>query len=390
MTAEWNRLRSCLPQPPAWGFDWAGLRAFPPLAEQFDAMARTPQTLEWHGEGDVWTHTRMVCEALAGMSEFRAMQDQSRDALALAALLHDMGKPRCTRRENGQWVSPRHGPTGAHMARSLLWREFGLCGRDDAMRFREAVCLLIRYHTRPLHLMDGKAPTTQALKLAANGELSPGFTLNALCLLSKADVLGRIAPDTREQLDAVELSGALAQETGCADGPYAFLSPRTERALFCGANVWRDQELYDDAWGEITLMCGLPGTGKDTWIRKNRPGLPVVSLDDLRADMGVSPADNQGHVVQAAREQAKALLRAKRPFVWNATSLTGLRAQQVELFERYRARVRIVYLETKWDENLRRNADRAAAVPEEVIGRMLDRLEPPERWEAQEIEWICV
>ena len=46
-------------------------------------------------------------------------------------------------------------------------------------------------------------------------------------------------------------------------------------------------------------------------------------------------------------------------------------------------------LETGWEENLRRNGSRAAVVPEDVIGGMLDRLEPPERWEADRVEWLC-
>ena len=137
-------------------------------------------------------------------------------------------------------------------------------------------------------------------------------------------------------------------------------------------------------------MCGLPGTGKDTWIQAHCPGFPVVSLDGLRLEMEVEPTENQGRVVQAARERAKALLRERRPFIWNATSLTGLRAQQIGLFEDYHARVRVVYLETEWAENLRRNANRPDAVPEDVIDRMLARLEPPERFEAQAVEWVCV
>src|SRR5580704_7778943 len=35
----------------------------------------------------------------------------------------------------------------------------------------------------------------------------------------------------------------------------------------------------------VTLMSGLPGSGKDTWLALDRPGLPVVSLEELRADL---------------------------------------------------------------------------------------------------------
>ena len=161
-------------------------------------------------------------------------------------------------------------------------------------------------------------------------------------------------------------------------------------ALFKGGSVWRDQALFDDSWGEVILMCGLPGTGKDAWIRAKCPGLPVVSLDDVRLELDVTPTQSQGQVVHAARERARALLRQRQPFVWNATSLTARRGQQVALFEQYHARVRIVFLETEWRENLRRNADRPDAVPEGTLFGMLERLEPPERWEAQSVEWHCV
>ena len=143
----------------------------------------------------------------------------------------------------------------------------------------------------------------------------------------------------------------------------------------------------------MVLLCGLPGTGKDTWIRENCPGMPVVSLDEIRREMKVSPAESQGPVAVEARERARAYLRARQPFVWNATSLTPeLRRKSVELFEAYQASVRIVFLETGWEEGLRRNRERgkedpAKMVPEGRIEAMLERMTPPERFEAQQVEW---
>jgi len=258
------------------------------------------------------------------------------------------------------------------------------------IKVEEAACLLIRYHTRPPHLIEGDEIAATVLRLAANGELAPDFTLRGLCLLAQADRLGSVADDNQEFLDRIDLARELIAGEDCMDGPYPFGSPRTQRALFKGGSVWRDQALFDDSWGEVILMCGLPGTGKDAWIRASCPGLPVVSLDDVRLELDVTPTQSQGQVVQAARERARALLRQRQPFVWNATSLTALRTQQVGLFEDYGARVRVVFLETAWDENLRRNAGRRDAVPEDVIDGMLARLEPPERWEAQAVEWLCV
>ena len=385
-----DTLISCLPSPPDFSWDWAGLKNLASLEGLFDRMAHTPQDPIWHGEGDVMEHTRRVCEALAGMDAFRGMEERPRRALALAALLHDIGKITCTVTRDGAWVSPHHGPVGAQMARAMLWQDFGMCGSTEKQRFREAVCLLIRYHTAPLHLCEDEGGALRAVKMAADGELAPDFTLRSLCLLAEADALGRVAPDIPELMEKAELGRETAREEGCLDGPYPFASAHTRRALFSGTRVWKDQELYDDTWGEVILMCGLPGTGKDHWIRANCPSLPTVSLDDIRREMGIGPGDDQGRAVQAAKAQAKAFLRQKQPFVWNATSLTDKRAGQVDLFESYHARVRIVYLETSWEENLRRNAERPDRVPERVIQRMLQSLEPPETREAQAVEWICV
>ena len=385
-----NVLLEALPQPPEYRYDWAALNRFPCLKTFFDGMIQTHQHLPLHGEDDVWTHTTMVCEALSGLPDFRSLPDESRNALALAALLHDIGKISCTRLEDGVLRSPRHGPAGAQLARKTLWTEFGLCGTPEKQRFREAVCLLIRYHTQPMHLIEKRDAAVQTLKLAANGELVPGFTWRSLCLLSEADVRGRIAPDMEAMLDNVQLTRETAAEARCYEQAFAFPSAHTQLALFRGGNVWPEMELYDGTWGEVILTCGLPGTGKDTWVRKNCPQLPVVSLDDLRVQMGVKPGRNEGHLVQRAKEQAREYLRKKQPFVWNATNLTEKRKELIDLFEKYGARVRIVFLETGWEENLRRNAGRERSVPEHVIAGKLEYLEPPQRFEAQEVSWVCV
>ena len=141
----------------------------------------------------------------------------------------------------------------------------------------------------------------------------------------------------------------------------------------------------------MILLAGLPGTGKDTWIAKHAPHLPMISLDEIRVQIGAPPTGNQGEVIALAQEQAKAYLRSHRPFVWNATNIhADLRGKLVSLFEQYGATVRIVFLETDFAEELRRNAARRAVVPPEAICRMLSKLEPPEPSEAHTVVWECV
>ena len=137
------------------------------------------------------------------------------------------------------------------------------------------------------------------------------------------------------------------------------------------------------------MLAGLPGTGKDTWIGNNCPELPHISLDKARRALGIDPRADQAPAAEYAREQARTLLRRRQPFVWNATNLSqAVRRRQLALFHAYGASVRIVYLETGWDEQMRRNRSRAEAVPEERILHMLDTLTPPGPEEARQVQWL--
>jgi len=387
---RWNQLLAALPHTPEEPIRWeainaAGFDAFAP------ALAKTPQNPRWHGEGDVLAHTRMVCEKLLALPEYRAEPPGVQQLLFVAALLHDIGKIPCTVQEDGEWTSPNHAVVGAQMARRFLWVELGLCGTPEKQQLRETICRLVRYHMIPIRVAEEDAPALRLAKIAANGQLLPAFTLHRLCTLSLADTLGRSAPATQEGTEKLALAALAAEEAECLHSPRPFATDHTARAYLAGRNVWPGQTLYDDCWGPVTLLCGLPGTGKDTWIRQNCPELPMVSLDALRAELGISPTASQGPVVQAGKERCREYLRARRPFVYNATNLTAsVRGGLVQLFEEYGAWVRIVYLETGWEEQLRRNRERSAAVPESAVCAMLEKLNPPERHEARQVEYLCV
>ncbi|MBQ9116349.1 MAG: AAA family ATPase [Clostridia bacterium] len=388
---KFKKLLNSFPINGKQSIDWDAIK-ITALGTVLDEMAKTMQNPEYHAEGDVFTHTAMVCERLIEQEEYINSPEEDKTVLFLAAILHDIGKIRCTRLEEGKWVSPYHSSVGALMARELLWKEFGLCGDPEKRELRESVCNLIRYHSFPPYAIDDRNAERKILKIAANGELSPGFSMRKLCLLERADGMGRISGDgVRDQLGKTECCQMLAEELGCLDAPFGFANPFSARAYFSGKSNWKEQEMFNDSWGEVILLSGMPGTGKDTWITKNCPHLPMISLDEIRKELKISPTDNQGAVIAEAHERARAYLRKKQSFVWNATNTTSMmRSKQITLFEQYNASVRTVFLETDWSTQLGRNRSRKAEVPEAVLHKLLSKLEIPERYECETVCWETV
>ncbi|MCD8021117.1 MAG: AAA family ATPase [Clostridiales bacterium] len=390
MNDNWTTLTDAIPGPPDWEIHWENIMKTL-LASYLVQMSEIPQNPFWHGEGDVLTHTKMVCGQLAQDTEFRELEKKKREILFVAALMHDIGKIPCTRLEDGTWKSPNHTIVGSKKAREILWREFSLAGTREEQELRECICNLIRFHSVPVHIVEQKSPELRLYQIAAQGELIPSFSLYLLSILVRADLKGRVCDTMTESLDSMELCFSLAEEEDILYHPGVFPSEVTKHAFFSGRNVWKEQDIYDDTWGEVILMSGLPGTGKDTWISEHYGGIPMISLDGIRNEMHISPTDNQGRVIQEARERAKMFLRKRQPFVWNATNLSPMvRRKQQSLFEAYHARTKVVFLETAWETNIARNDGRNDVVPIQAIVHMMKNLELPERVEARAVEWHCV
>lgn len=361
------------PTSPTWRFDW------PALADQFAwlrDMRDRPQDAIFHAEGTVWTHVGMVCQALASFEEFRTLQEAERQILFAAALLHDVAKPLCTRHEDGRITSRGHSQRGAIMARRILWES----GVDFAAR--EQVCALVRYHQLPFHLID-RPDAERTLYL-----ISQSARCDLLTLLARADAEGRHCADKDGLVTHIELFRELSLEQGCLDKPKQFPSAHSRFLYFRTPGRDPGYLAYDAPRCEVTVMSGLPASGKDTWIARHLADLPQISLDAIRQEVEAGPTRNQGLVVQVAREQAREFLRAGRNFVWNATNLSReIRTQVIDLLAAYDAHVTIIYVESSHAALFEQNRNRDSVVPLSAIERMSDRWEVPGRTEGHEVEW---
>jgi predicted kinase len=204
--------------------------------------------------------------------------------------------------------------------------------------------------------------------------------------VAEADVRGRTCTDAAELLEHIALFGLFAEELACWNHPRAFASDHSRVHYFRSPGSDPNYAAFDDAVCTVTLMAGLPGAGKDSWIREHMTNVPAISLDDIRRELGASPTGNQGEVIMTAKARARDYLRHQQPFVWNATNITrALRSQLADFVMAYRGRVRVVYVEAPYRLVLSRNRGRRHPVPEAVIEKLAGKLELPDLTEAHEV-----
>lgn len=337
----------------------------------------------WHAEGDVLTHTRMVVEELLELDEFKLLSEQDKHILVTAALFHDVEKRSTTLEEtiNGKVriVSPRHAKKGEFTSRDILYKEM-----NTPFEIREQICKLVRLHGLPIWAISRDNPQKEVIYA------STVVNTHLLYLLAKADALGRICEDKDEQLLKIELFKELCTEHDCFGKTKAFKSNYGRFLYFNKTESSPDYEPYDDLICTVTIMCALPGSGKDTFIKRHLD-VPVLSLDDIRRANKIAPTDkkNNGRVVQLAKEQARVFLRSKTSFVFNATNITvDMRSRWIGLFLDYNARVKIVYIEVPYKRLLKQNANRNYKVPDNVLAKLIRKLEIPTVREAHEVEYI--
>jgi putative nucleotidyltransferase with HDIG domain len=344
------------------------------------AMAECAQDVAWHSEGNVWTHTKMVCAQLTLLEEWAMLTHPERTALLFTALFHDCGKPLTSHVDpgSGRITSPKHAVKGAHLARSIL-RTLG-CN----VTTREEIVRLVRFHGRPAFLLEKPQPSHEVVSL------SWLVSNKLLYLFALADTRGRSTVEMTRPEENLHLWRLVAEENGCFNRPFPFANDHARFLFYRQEQPNLHYVPYEGHRCTVTLMSGLPGSGKDAWLAVNRAELPVVSLDDIRGELDVEATDDQGEVIQLARERCRELLRSGRSFAFNATNiLRQTRRRWIDLFADYDARIEIVYVEPPLPVILSRNGRRDRSVPDGVIRELCDKCEPPTFTEAHGLVFVC-
>ncbi len=369
------------PEPPSWALCWPDIVA---LTDALTSLAQVVQDPEYHREGNVLQHTRTVCERLVGLNEWRALPRVKRNVVFAACLFHDLGKAETTRIDDeGRVTSRGHSRRGAYRVRLLLQELADLNGTNLTFAARETIVALIRRHGLPYSFLENRDPERSVF------QASQTVRCDLLSVVAEADVKGRECDDAPLLLDAVELFRATCRDHDCFDKPKPFPSDHTRFVYFRSEDRAPDFEVYDDTRFTVTLMSGLPGAGKGRWIAQDGSGLPAVSLDALREELGVQATGNQGRVIQHAKELARQHLRQEQSFIWDATNVSQqMRRQLVDLFASYHARVRIVFVDAPMRLLVERNRNRAHPVPEKILYKLAGKLDLPDLTEAHEVCYV--
>lgn len=146
----------------------------------------------------------------------------------------------------------------------------------------------------------------------------------------------------------------------------------------------------------LTVMCGIPGSGKSYYIRKNLADAVVISPDLIRKKMtgDVSSQSRNASVFDTAYEQLEKALADKKDVAFDATSVRLAYINRlIDYASKYGSDVEIVVMKDSEDPRLceaRVKADMVnkvdrSDVPYEVINRMYNeftRLRLPDpNWE---------
>lgn len=132
----------------------------------------------------------------------------------------------------------------------------------------------------------------------------------------------------------------------------------------------------------LTMMCGLPRSGKSTWIEKHKEDDVIVSPDQVRLKVfGVQfYSEVEQFVWGFTNGMANLLLEQKKDIIVDATNINNKQRQVwLNLASKYCNKVRIVWFKTPISvcKERNENSDSANKVPSEVIDRMARDFEDP-------------
>lgn len=366
-------------------FNWDRIETIP----EFKKLKSCEQSPKWHGEGNAWIHTKLVCEAAVNICKENHWEHEEGyvSLLLTSALFHDIGKCVTTRQgKDGRWHSYGHEFESEKITRRLLWD----CDYDTGLRFREKVCALVKYHMIPLQIFESK---TIMEKIVEISQEIPSWYI--LLFLKKCDVLGSLQEDeVSKKADLVKLDSLekTTYEMNCLYKPFN--------------NYLNEYKEYLDDCNkpkiDVAVIIGLPGAGKSTISEKlanddNSPfnGARIISRDTIRYELGfvkegqkaILSKQKENDVTDEFNDRVLKAAKARLPIILDNLNIKRkYRDGYKSLLSNYDVTWHYYYVEAPtFNDNLER---RQGEVPKMVMCQMMNDLEMPMHDEFNKITYI--
>src|SRR5215204_5830137 len=184
----WGEMEKLLLQAsrPSIGLEWLRrLGAIEKLFPEIQSLIDVPQDPEWHPEGDVFVHTKLVIDRARELIDELWYPRQV--TVMLAALAHDFGKPPTTQFLEGRWRSRGHEEAGVPPTENFLNRIN--VHTIDGYNVRAQVIALVREHLKPGEFYKKRDEVGEG----AFRRLARRCEPDLLYRVAKADSLGRNA-----------------------------------------------------------------------------------------------------------------------------------------------------------------------------------------------------
>jgi tRNA nucleotidyltransferase (CCA-adding enzyme) len=184
----WGELEKLLLQSsqPSIGLEWLHkLGVLEKLFPEIQSLIGVPQDPEWHPEGDVFVHTKLVIDRARELIDDLSYARQV--TVMLAALAHDFGKPPTTQFLEGRWRSRGHEEAGVLPTDSFLDRLN--VHTIDGYDVRSQVIALVREHLKPGEFYKKREEVGEGAFRRLARRCEPSL----LYRVAKADSLGRNA-----------------------------------------------------------------------------------------------------------------------------------------------------------------------------------------------------